>query len=322
MKLVTIDNVNGGTPGALLASGEVLHLARAGTPGSLESWLPGNLRDILQAGPDGLAVVRAIVERVSGYGDQQLQALRRGGILTGSATPLLAPVPEPRLIVAAGLAYRSHLAEMSGTPQPPHPTGFMKSPHSVTGPNHPVELPPHASASVDYEGELAVIFGRSCHDVSADQALEYVAGYCVANDLSARDWVQEVWGAQTPWDARRTWEVNIMGKQFGGFTPLGPVLLTADEVPVLGDLRIVTRLNGQVLQDAQLSDLIFNLSETIAWFSRWYTFEAGDVLLTGTPAGVGVSRKPPLFLSAGDVVEVEIDRIGMLRNIVTCVAPK
>jgi 2-keto-4-pentenoate hydratase/2-oxohepta-3-ene-1,7-dioic acid hydratase in catechol pathway len=317
MKLVTIDNVSGGTPGALLASGEVLHLARSGQPGSLESWLPGSLRDILQAGPEGLAVVRAIVERVDSYNDRQLDALRRCGTLTGSDTPLLAPVPEPRLIVAAGLAYRSHLAEMSGTPQPPHPTGFMKSPHSVTGPGKSVELPPHADAHVDYEGELAVVFGRSCHDVNAERAMDYVAGYCVANDLSARDWVKDVWAAQTPWDARRTWEVNIMGKQFSGFTPLGPVLLTVDEVPVLGDLRIVTRLNGQVLQDAPLSDLIFDLSETIAWFSRWYRFEPGDVLLTGTPAGVGVGRKPQLFMADGDVVEVEIDGIGKLRNVIT-----
>lgn len=317
MKLVTIGTVKGGTPGALLASGEVLHLARAAQAGGVEHWLPDSLRGILQAGPEGLAVVRRIVDRVNGYNGEQLATLRHGGILTGAETHLLAPLPAPRLIVAAGLAYRSHLAEMAGTPPPPHPTGFMKSPHSVTGPGQAVALPPGADAHLDYEGELAVVFGRACHGVSAEHAMAYVAGYCVANDLSARDWVKEVWAAQTPWDARRTWEVNIMGKQFSGFTPLGPALLTADEVPVPGDLRIVTRLNGQVLQDAPLSDLIFDLGETIAWFSRWYRFEPGDVLLTGTPAGVGVGRKPPLFMAAGDVVEVEVEQIGVLRNYIT-----
>lgn len=316
MKLVTIDNVKGGSPGAQLASGDILHLARAAHSHGLEGWLPGNLRDILAAGPAGLDVVRGIVERVSASSPQKIEVFRRNGTLTSAETPLLAPVPEPKLIVAAGLAYRSHLAEMSGTPQPPHPTGFMKSPHSVTGPGKTVELPTQADAQVDYEGELAVVFGRSCHNVSAGLAMDYVAGYCIANDISARDWVKEVWDAQTPWEARRTWEVNIMGKQFGGFTPLGPVLLTVDEVPVLGDLRIVTRLNGQVLQDSPLSDLIFDLGETISWFSRWYRFEPGDVLLTGTPAGVGIGRKPQLFMADGDVVEIEIVGIGKLHNVI------
>lgn len=317
MKLLTIDNIPGGTPGVLLANGDILNLRLAGRGGSLERWLPSSVRGILQAGPEGLAVVRGIVERIEALDAAQRDSLRRRGVISGAETLLLAPLPEPRLIVAAGLAYRSHLAEMSGTPPPPHPTGFMKSPHSITGPNEPVQLPPQADSHLDYEGELAVVFGRSCHAVSPDSAMEYVAGYCVANDLSARDWVREVWSAQTPWDARRTWEMNIMGKQFSGFTPLGPVLLTADEVPDPGELRIVTRLNGRVLQDAPVSDLIFSLAETIAWFSRWYRFEPGDVLLTGTPAGVGVGRKPPLFMTDGDLVEIEIDRIGTLRNRIT-----
>ncbi|WP_149086579.1 fumarylacetoacetate hydrolase family protein [Pseudomonas prosekii] len=317
MKLVTIDDVKGGSAGAQLTSGEILHLGRAAHTQGLESWLPPSVRSILAAGSVGLDVVRGIISRVSNASPQQLDTLRRNGTLTGRETRLLAPVPDPRLIVAAGLAYRSHLEEMSGTPSPPHPTGFMKSPHSVTGPDRAVTLPRDANAHVDYEGELAVVFGRPCHDVSADEAMGYIAGYCVANDLSARDWVRDVWNAQAPWEARRTWEVNIMGKQFNGFTPLGPVLVTADEIPVLGDLRIVTRINGDVLQDAPVSDLIFDLAETIAWFSRWYHFEPGDVLLTGTPAGVGVGRQPQKFMADGDVVEVEIDGIGRLRNYIT-----
>ena len=135
-----------------------------------------------------------------------------------------------------------------------------------------------------------------------------------ANDISARDWIPGVVAATQPWEARQTWELNIMGKQFDGFTPLGPVLLTADEVPDPGQLDITTRLNGKVMQHAPVSDLIFRLEDTISYLSRWYTFRPGDVLLTGTPAGVGVGRRPPVFMRAGDVVEVDIIGIGTLRN--------
>lgn len=315
MRLVTIDSVAAGVPGALLASGEVLHLGKAAEPGSLEAWLPTSVKAILQGGEEGLTVARRIVARVEAAGDTERERLRARGAITPSDTPLLAPVPDPSLVVAAGLAYRSHLAEMSGTPTPPHPTAFMKSPGSITGPGAMVPVPVGASQYIDYEGELAVVFGRECHRVDARDALGYVAGYMAANDISARDWVRDVWAAQTPWDARRTWEVNIMGKQFPGFTPLGPVLLTVDEVPDPADLRISTRLNGHVMQSAKASDLIFELADTIAFLSGWYRFQPGDVLLTGTPAGVGVGRKPPVFMRAGDVVEVEIDGIGVLRNI-------
>jgi len=314
MKLVTIDSVAAGVPGALLTSGEILHLGKAALPGSLEAWLPTSIKAILQAGDEGLAIARRIVARVEASGDSERGRLRARGALTPVDTPLLAPVPNPALVVAAGLAYRSHLAEMAGTPTPPHPTAFMKSPGSITGPGASVTVPPGASQCIDFEGELAVVFGRECHCVDARHALEYVAGYMAANDISARDWVHEVWSAQTPWDARRTWEVNIMGKQFPGFTPLGPVLLTADEVPDPSDLGITTRLNGRVMQSAKVSDLIFELADTIAFLSRWYRFQPGDILLTGTPAGVGVGRQPPVFMHPGDIVEVEIDGVGILRN--------
>ncbi|WP_322013637.1 fumarylacetoacetate hydrolase family protein [Paraburkholderia sp. J12] len=316
MKLVTIDAGIAGAPGAILRSGEILHLARAALPGSLEAWLPGSLREILAAGEAGLAIVRQIVQRVEAMEHTPRERLRAAGTLTGAATPLLAPIPRPGLVLAAGLAYRSHLAEMAGTPAPPHPTGFLKSPHSIAAPDTPVILPPDADRQVDYEGELAVVFGRTCHGVTAQTALDYVGGYTVANDLSARDWVRAVWEAREPWQARTAWEVNIMGKQFDGFTPLGPALVTSDEIPDPALLQLTTRLNGEVMQQASVSDLIFDVAHTIAHFARWYTFEPGDVLLTGTPAGVGVGRKPPVFLRDGDVVDVTVTGIGHLRSTV------
>lgn len=314
MKLLSLETTGGESAGALLPNGEVLALSAAARPDSLEAWLPRRLIDILQAGEDGLRVVRAIVDRVSGD-PGALQALRgRGAVLPLADVRLLAPVSSPSLLLAAGLAYKSHLAEMANTPTPAHPTAFIKLPASIHRPNAPIPVPPDASEHIDFEGELAVIFGRRCHRVSASEALRYVAGYTVCNDVSARDWVQQVWQAKAPWEARLTWEVNIMGKSFPGFTPLGPVMTTADEVGDPHALTLETRLNGKTVQRAPTSDMIFPLGEVIAYFSRWYTFQPGDVLSTGTPAGVGVGRKPPLFMKPGDVIEVEISKIGTLRN--------
>lgn len=314
MKLVTIDNTASGLPGAVLRSGEILHFGKAAARGTLEVWIPDSVRAILEAGADGLALVRRLLERVEGAPASVLDQLRESGAITGAGTGLLAPVPNPRLVVAAGLAFKSHLAEMSGTPVPAKPTGFIKSPNSIIGPDAFIRVPPDASGHIDYEGEMGVVFGKTCHRVSVADAMDYVAGYTAANDVSARDWVQDVFEARAAWPGRLSWEVNIMGKQFDSFTPLGPVLATADDIGDVTALQIVTRLNGKVMQSAPLSDLIFSIAETIAYFSRWYTFHPGDVLLTGTPAGVGVGRKPPVFMNAGDVIEVDIGGIGVLRN--------
>lgn len=313
MKLVTIAGHGGGAPGAMLRTGEIVDLRAAALPGTAEAWIPDSMRKLLAAGGDGLGIVRVIVDRLEGLDGIAGKAARERGLILPADTRLLAPVPDPGLIVAAGLAYRSHLAEMAGTPPPPHPTGFMKSAHSVLGSDAVVPLPPDASEQVDYEGELAVVFGSTCHRVAPADALRHVAGYMAANDFSARDWVRAVWAASAPWDARLSWEVNIMGKQFPGFTSLGPALVTAEAVD-LDTGYLTTRINGERVQHGPLSDMIFTVAETIAHFSKWYLFEPGDVLLTGTPAGVGVGRDPPLFLRRGDVVDVEVDGIGTLRS--------
>ena len=312
MQLVTIDNIRGGSPGARLQSGEIMQLAKAGATGTLEAWLPGSIAGILEGGAAAMDLVRRMVERVEARSEDQRAALRNDGTILPMDTRLLAPIPNPRLIVAAGLAYKGHLAEMAGTPAPAHPTAFMKSPTSVSAPGAYLKLPTQANSAVDYEGELACVFGRLCHNVSAAEALSYLAGYTAANDLSARDWAKQVWAATEPWEARLTWEVNIMGKQLPGFTALGPVLTTVDEIPDPTVLNLFTRLNDKTMQSASISDLIFPIAETISFMSRWYTFTPGDILLTGTPAGVGIGRKPPVFVRDGDTLEVEIDRIGTL----------
>ena len=310
MFLVTIDDRPNGSPGARLSSGDILHLARAARPGTVETWLPASNLAILEGGTEALDVVRRMVARAEGGGGAD--ELSTCGALLPPDTRLLAPIPEPRMIIAAGLAYRSHLAEMANTPAPAHPTAFMKSPASVGAPGAILHLPPQASKAVDYEGELALVFGRSCHAVSPADAMACIAGYTAANDVSARDWGPAVHAAKDPWPARLAWEVNIMGKQFPGFTALGPALATVDEVRDPGELRIVTRLNGKVMQDSPVSDLIFPIADVVSYLSRWYTFRAGDVLLTGTPAGVGAGRTPQVFMHPGDTIEVEIAPIGSL----------
>jgi acylpyruvate hydrolase len=314
MKLVTIQSTPTGVPGAILSNGELVNLLLAAMPGSVEIWIPSSVRSILEAGKAGLGVVRNLVDRIDSLGDSERQALRDKGALLPSSTPLFAPVPNPRLLIAAGLAYHQHLREMSDTPVPTKPTAFMKSVGSITGPNASVTIPSQAPHHVDYEGELAVVFGVRCYRANPQEAQDCIAGYTAANDISARDWIPDVFQAKGPWDGRQSWEVNVMGKQLPGFTPLGPALVTADEFSDIRTAGLVTRLNGTVVQSARFDDLIFTIGETVSYLSQWYAFEPGDVLLTGTPAGVGVGRKPPVYMRTGDTVEVEIEGIGILRN--------
>lgn len=312
MDLVTIDDVPGGSPGARLASGEILHFGRGAEPGTIETWVPSTVKAILAAGAGGLGIARRLVDRAET--GETLDRLKHSAALLPSDTRLLSPIPVPRLLVAQGLAYTSHLEEMSGTPVPPHPTAFMKSVNSIAGPGAPLVIPSQAPDMVDYEGELAVVFGRTCYRVSEEDALSCIAGVTAANDISARDWAPAVFAATEAWEGRLTWEVNIMGKQLPGFTPLGPVLRTMDAIEDVAKLSLRTRINGTTLQEDLVGGMIFSLERVISYFSQWYQFEPGDVLLTGTPAGVGIGRDPQIFLKPGDIVEVELEGIGILRT--------
>ena len=315
MKLVTIDEGPHGTPGAILKTGEILRFAKAADSGTLEAWIPETLRDLLEAGKAGLSVVQKLVGRVEAASDDYRSKLRDAGALSaGVNTRLLTPIPEPRLIVGGSLNYHSHLKEMANTPPPPRPTGFIKIASSIIGPDAPIRVPAQAPDMVDWEGEVACVIGRRCHNVAAADAMDYIAGYTVVNDVSARDWVGDAFKATAPWDARLTWEVNIMGKQFEGFTAVGPVIVTVDEIEDPNDLTLQTRLNGEVVQNGNTGDVVFDFAASIAFYSRWYTFQPGDMITTGTPAGVGAGRKPPRFMGVGDTIEIEVSRIGVLRN--------
>lgn len=217
-------------------------------------------------------------------------------------TRLLAPV-QPTALFCIGLNYRKH-AEEGGKPVPEHPVLFMKSIGAVQNPGEPILLPTKLrSDEVDYEGELAVVIGRTCKNVSASDALDYVLGYTCANDVSARDW-QGKWGG-SQW---------CRGKTFDTFAPLGPCLVTPDEIPNPNALPLKTTVSGEVMQDWNTDDMIFDVPTLIAFLSGSTTLLAGTVILTGTPHGVGAARKPPRWLKTGDTVTIEIEGIGALTN--------
>ncbi|MBV9849937.1 MAG: fumarylacetoacetate hydrolase family protein [Armatimonadetes bacterium] len=212
---------------------------------------------------------------------------------------LLAPLDPPNLL-CIGLNYRQH-AEESHMDIPKRPVLFLKATTAVTGPDAPVVLPA-LSYQVDWEGELAVVIGKVARDVAEADALDHVLGYACANDVSARDWQLQL---------DKQW---ARGKSFDGFCPLGPALVTADEVGDPGALPIRTRVNGITMQDSSTSDLIFSVPRLIAYLSQGMTLLPGTVILTGTPSGVGMGRNPPRFLRPGDVCEVEIEGVGTLRT--------
>lgn len=215
----------------------------------------------------------------------------------------LAPVL-PINIFGIGLNYRKH-AEETGAKIPEQPILFMKPTTSITGPGDPIILPASCEhgPEVDYEAELVVVIGRTAKDVSEAQALEYVFGYTCSNDVSARRW-QKHGGA-------RQW---VRGKSFDAFCPLGPVLVTADEIPDPQNLEVCCLLNGDTMQSGNTSDMIFSVAQLIAHLSRDTTLLPGTLILTGTPPGVGFARTPPVFLADGDMVRVEIEGIGALEN--------
>lgn len=249
--------------------------------------VPSCVKTLLAQGPEGLARARA--------------ALEVGPLMAAREATLLPPVPRPEKVICVGLNYADHARE-SGMQPPPEPVFFSKFSTAVSADGSPIVLP-RISSQVDYEAELVVVIGVGGRHISRERAREHIAGYCCGNDVSARDWQLHKPGGQ--------W---LLGKSFDTFAPFGPALVTADEAGDVSDLRIQLRLNGQVMQDSRTSQLIFSVEQLVAYVSDVCTLAPGDVIFTGTPPGVGFARRPPVFLKPGDQVEVEIDRLGTLRN--------
>ncbi|HZU36197.1 MAG TPA: fumarylacetoacetate hydrolase family protein [Gemmataceae bacterium] len=282
MRLATIQTTHG--PRAALAHDNAFIDLHASDPA-----LPESVRDILDSGPAMLERVRAVLGKAN--------AVRQ----PASAVTLLAPVPNPRKIICLGLNYRDHAAETAAA-VPRDPILFNKYATALVGTGSSIVLPP-VSQEVDFEAELVVVIGKRGRPKNAQEAAEFVAGYSVGNDVSARDWQLKKDGKQ--------W---MVGKTFDTFAPVGPTLVMADEVPDPHRLGIVLRINGQTMQQSNTDQMIFRVPQVLAYLAQVFTLEPGDIIFTGTPPGVGFARKPPVFLKPGDVVEVEIERLGLLRN--------
>jgi 2-keto-4-pentenoate hydratase/2-oxohepta-3-ene-1,7-dioic acid hydratase in catechol pathway len=263
--------------------------ARLGWPEEMIATLTSN-RQVIGLGPEKLGELAELADggRLEGAGEVEPASVRLGP-----------PVPDPQKIICLGLNYRDH-AEETGIEPPSAPMFFAKFANSLIGPDDEI-VPPKVAERVDYEAELAVVIGRSARNVGAEEALSYVAGAMAFNDVSARDLQLE----NPLWTG---------GKAIDTFAPCGPALVTLDAVGDLSDLAIRTWVNGDQVQDGSSSAMVFGIAETIAFLSRVMTLVPGDIIATGTPAGVGSSRTPPLFLHPGDLVEVEIDEIGRLSN--------
>lgn len=280
MRLVSLQTNPGQSRVAGVRDGQYINLQAA------NSAIPATMRELLRAGET--------------IWPQVARAIAQGSPHTGPVT-LLAPVPDPQKIFGIGLNYADHAREQGKEP-PAEPVIFNKLPTCVRAHGNPIVLP-KLSQEVDYEAELVVIIGKRGKHISRAEAMSHVAGYTVGNDVSARDWQARKPGGQ--------W---LLGKSFDSFAPFGPELVTVDEVGDLTNLRIQSRIDGRVMQDSTLSQLIFDVPYLLEYISGICTLEPGDVIFTGTPPGVGMARKPPVWLQPGQTVEVEIERVGTLSN--------
>ena len=279
MRLATFTH-SGATRVGVVADDEIVDLAAAAPD------LPREMVAFLTAGAPALR----------GAGDLASSARER---IPLAQVRLEAPVLRPPKFLAIGLNYADHVAE-SKLEMPKLPTVFNKQSTCVTGPSGPIHMP-RVSRALDYEGELGFVIGQRCRHVSQDRAREVIAGYLVVNDVSVRDWQLRV----------PTW---TMGKSFDTHGPIGPWIVTEDELGDPHSLRLRTLVNGEVRQDSNTKNLIFDCFAIVEHLSTAFTLEPGDVIAMGTPAGVGISMKPPRLLQVGDTVRVEIERIGAIEN--------
>jgi acylpyruvate hydrolase len=310
MRLVTYQHEGQARTGVLLGESVVdlnrayraalRHLGNASELAVADLRLPVDMVNLLHGGEASLnAAARAVafVKERQAAGDSTLAA--QGLLYASAQVELLAPVLRPGKVLCLGLNYRDHAAE-SGMAVPAYPVLFHKVAGSLIGQGQAVIIP-RLSEKVDYEAELAVIIGKRGKYIAEAEALTYIAGYTIANDISARD----LQFRTSQWTT---------GKMLDTFGPLGPALVTKDEVADPNALRIRSILNGEVMQDSNTSEMIFHVPFIVHYISQLTTLEPGDVIMTGTPAGVGQARTPPVFLKAGDSITVEIEGLGSLTN--------
>jgi acylpyruvate hydrolase len=313
MKLVTFTDQDQQRIGAVDDRGQIVDLIQAyagylreaeGKPDADQSaaaTLGRDMTEFLQRGKRNLEAARNALA----YAKTRQNNGNGGNVFDRQQVRLLAPVPRPGALISAGKNFSDHVAEMASKKGPVAPVAFLKLPGTVIGPEDDIPHPPEVK-NLDYEVELAIIIGKPCIDVSGEEALDYVAGYSAFNDISARDVIR----------SENKTGIHLMGKSFPGFAPMGPYLVTADEIPDPQNLKLRLSVNGEVRQDSNLSFMIFKIRDMIAYWSQM-GLNPGDVLTTGTPRGVAAGRKPdqtPWWLTPGDIIEAEVEKVGCLRN--------
>ncbi|MET3291106.1 UNVERIFIED_CONTAM: acylpyruvate hydrolase [Brevibacillus sp. OAP136] len=260
-----------------------------------EAYVPPNMVEFLQGGDASLSLAREAAAFIQNDSREQKYRV----VIPVDEVKLEAPVLQPGKMICVGHNYREHILEM-GRELPPFPVVFAKFANTIVGPQDPIPFHP-ISEQLDYEAEFAFVIGKRARNVTADQSLDYVAGYTIANDVTYRD-IQ-----------RRTIQW-LQGKTVEGSAPMGPWLITRDELGDPAGLEVVLTVNGEERQRSNTANLVFTVPYLVEFLSGLMTLEPGDVILTGTPGGVGVARNPQVFLQDGDVVRIEIDRIGVLEN--------
>jgi acylpyruvate hydrolase len=313
MKLVTFLYRDEERLGAIAEDDRIIDLHRAyaaylhdveGHPGSEKlapAVLGNDMCDFLKRGEKSLEAARTALN----FAKKNTAHENAGTTLSRGQIRLRAPVPRPGALISAGKNFSDHVAEMASKKGPIAPVAFLKLPGTVIGAEDDIPCPPEVK-NLDYEVELAVIIGKTCVDVGPEKALDYVAGYAGFNDISARDIIR----------GENKTGIHLMGKNFPGFAPMGPCLVTRDEIPDPQNLKLWLGVNGETRQDSDLGYMIFKIRDMIAYWSRM-GLNPGDVLTTGTPRGVAAGRKPdqtPWWLKPGDVVEAEVEKVGYLRN--------
>lgn len=255
-------------------------------------------------GPKSVVEILAGGKKVQAAVAKACAKPKKGATVSEKSAKYLPPIPNPGKILCIGLNYRKH-AEETGNPIPPYPVVFCRFDNTLTPHNGKMPVPSHSN-QLDWEAELTIVIGKKCRNVPKNKALSVIAGYACFNDGSVRDWQRKSGGQFT------------LGKNFDGTGGFGPDIVTADELPPGGSpLRIMTRVNGVTMQDSNTDDLIFDCATLVHELSKVMTLDPGDIIITGTPSGVAMARHPQPWLKAGDVCEIEIEKIGTLRNVIT-----
>ncbi|MFD2215698.1 fumarylacetoacetate hydrolase family protein [Metabacillus endolithicus] len=260
-----------------------------------EAFVPGEMTDFLKGGSESIEEAK----KAAAYAINNVEVKGRKLVYSITDVKIEAPVPAPGKMICVGHNYREHILEMKRE-LPPHPVVFAKFANTVVGPQDDIPFHP-ISEQLDYEAEFAFVIGQRARNVSQDEALKYVAGYTIVNDVTYRDL------------QRRTLQW-LQGKAVDGSAPMGPWLVTADDLTDPSGLDIVLTVNGEERQRSNTANLVFSVPYLVEFLSNIMTLEPGDIILTGTPGGVGVARDPQVFLKDGDVVRIEVDQVGVLKN--------